>query len=124
MQGLEGKAANRGSKMNFHKLRASRIIDSEHTLCSPVFIVQYSEEIVPFNIIAQFRTELDMIDFSENTELFVEVDLLCANFCNESTAEKAVKHYQKTVNPLYLSLIHICRCRRYAVCRSRWSPYH
>eukprot|EP00826_Nyctotherus_ovalis_P026300 TRINITY_DN2056_c0_g2_i1.p1 TRINITY_DN2056_c0_g2~~TRINITY_DN2056_c0_g2_i1.p1 ORF type:complete len:164 (-),score=40.32 TRINITY_DN2056_c0_g2_i1:21-512(-) len=26
--------------------------------------------------------------------------------------------------PLYLSLIHICRCRRYAVCRSRWSPYH
>eukprot|EP00826_Nyctotherus_ovalis_P030602 TRINITY_DN24423_c0_g2_i2.p1 TRINITY_DN24423_c0_g2~~TRINITY_DN24423_c0_g2_i2.p1 ORF type:complete len:344 (+),score=50.53 TRINITY_DN24423_c0_g2_i2:143-1174(+) len=24
----------------------------------------------------------------------------------------------------HLSLIHICRCRRYAVCRSRWSPYH
>eukprot|EP00826_Nyctotherus_ovalis_P032078 TRINITY_DN25907_c0_g1_i1.p2 TRINITY_DN25907_c0_g1~~TRINITY_DN25907_c0_g1_i1.p2 ORF type:complete len:120 (+),score=25.84 TRINITY_DN25907_c0_g1_i1:104-463(+) len=23
---------------------------------------------------------------------------------------------------LLLSLIHICRCRRYAVCRSRWSP--
>eukprot|EP00826_Nyctotherus_ovalis_P055768 TRINITY_DN7440_c0_g2_i2.p1 TRINITY_DN7440_c0_g2~~TRINITY_DN7440_c0_g2_i2.p1 ORF type:complete len:126 (+),score=37.34 TRINITY_DN7440_c0_g2_i2:353-730(+) len=28
------------------------------------------------------------------------------------------------LNPLTLSLIHICRCRRYAVCRSRWSPYH
>eukprot|EP00826_Nyctotherus_ovalis_P033135 TRINITY_DN26735_c0_g2_i1.p1 TRINITY_DN26735_c0_g2~~TRINITY_DN26735_c0_g2_i1.p1 ORF type:complete len:187 (+),score=36.34 TRINITY_DN26735_c0_g2_i1:150-710(+) len=26
--------------------------------------------------------------------------------------------------PQLLSLIHICRCRRYAVCRSRWSPYH
>eukprot|EP00826_Nyctotherus_ovalis_P046876 TRINITY_DN5336_c0_g1_i12.p1 TRINITY_DN5336_c0_g1~~TRINITY_DN5336_c0_g1_i12.p1 ORF type:complete len:124 (-),score=12.17 TRINITY_DN5336_c0_g1_i12:17-388(-) len=26
--------------------------------------------------------------------------------------------------PPKLSLIHICRCRRYAVCRSRWSPYH
>eukprot|EP00826_Nyctotherus_ovalis_P033025 TRINITY_DN2662_c0_g1_i1.p1 TRINITY_DN2662_c0_g1~~TRINITY_DN2662_c0_g1_i1.p1 ORF type:complete len:366 (-),score=40.85 TRINITY_DN2662_c0_g1_i1:22-1119(-) len=25
---------------------------------------------------------------------------------------------------ILLSLIHICRCRRYAVCRSRWSPYH
>ena len=25
---------------------------------------------------------------------------------------------------LCLSLIHIWRCRRYAVCRSRWSPYH
>ena len=23
-----------------------------------------------------------------------------------------------------LSLIHICRCRRYSLCRSRWSPYH
>ena len=29
-----------------------------------------------------------------------------------------------TVRPLNLSLIHIWRCRRYAVCRSRWSPYH
>ena len=25
---------------------------------------------------------------------------------------------------LGLSLIHICRCRRYSLCRSRWSPYH
>eukprot|EP00826_Nyctotherus_ovalis_P011633 TRINITY_DN13027_c0_g1_i13.p2 TRINITY_DN13027_c0_g1~~TRINITY_DN13027_c0_g1_i13.p2 ORF type:complete len:118 (+),score=14.86 TRINITY_DN13027_c0_g1_i13:125-478(+) len=25
---------------------------------------------------------------------------------------------------LYLSLIHICRCRRSTLCRSRWSPYH
>ena len=27
-------------------------------------------------------------------------------------------------NAYALSLIHIWRCRRYAVCRSRWSPYH
>ena len=26
--------------------------------------------------------------------------------------------------PLTLSLIHIWRCRRYSLCRSRWSPYH
>eukprot|EP00826_Nyctotherus_ovalis_P025106 TRINITY_DN19405_c0_g1_i2.p1 TRINITY_DN19405_c0_g1~~TRINITY_DN19405_c0_g1_i2.p1 ORF type:complete len:336 (-),score=63.02 TRINITY_DN19405_c0_g1_i2:13-987(-) len=25
---------------------------------------------------------------------------------------------------MYLSLIHICRCRRYEGCRSRWSPHH
>eukprot|EP00826_Nyctotherus_ovalis_P002662 TRINITY_DN10537_c0_g1_i4.p1 TRINITY_DN10537_c0_g1~~TRINITY_DN10537_c0_g1_i4.p1 ORF type:complete len:112 (-),score=0.83 TRINITY_DN10537_c0_g1_i4:10-345(-) len=30
----------------------------------------------------------------------------------------------ETTSNLDLSLIHICRCRRYAVCRSRWSPYH
>ena len=27
-------------------------------------------------------------------------------------------------SPLYLSLIHIWRCRRSTLCRSRWSPYH
>eukprot|EP00826_Nyctotherus_ovalis_P020599 TRINITY_DN16489_c0_g1_i1.p1 TRINITY_DN16489_c0_g1~~TRINITY_DN16489_c0_g1_i1.p1 ORF type:complete len:284 (-),score=52.77 TRINITY_DN16489_c0_g1_i1:9-860(-) len=32
---------------------------------------------------------------------------------------------ERNVNGLgELSLIHICRCRRYAVCRSRWSPCH
>ena len=31
-------------------------------------------------------------------------------------------HHKLTV--FELSLIHIRRCRRYAVCRSRWSPYH
>ena len=25
---------------------------------------------------------------------------------------------------IFLSLIHIWRCRRYSLCRSRWSPYH
>ena len=34
--------------------------------------------------------------------------------------EELVSHYTGDI----LSLIHICRCRRYAVCRSRWSPYH
>ena len=28
------------------------------------------------------------------------------------------------VGPNYLSLIHIWRCRRSTLCRSRWSPYH
>eukprot|EP00826_Nyctotherus_ovalis_P001351 TRINITY_DN10202_c0_g1_i11.p1 TRINITY_DN10202_c0_g1~~TRINITY_DN10202_c0_g1_i11.p1 ORF type:complete len:152 (+),score=32.42 TRINITY_DN10202_c0_g1_i11:224-679(+) len=31
---------------------------------------------------------------------------------------------RKLARCIKLSLIHICRCRRYAVCRSRWSPYH
>eukprot|EP00826_Nyctotherus_ovalis_P014841 TRINITY_DN14173_c0_g1_i1.p1 TRINITY_DN14173_c0_g1~~TRINITY_DN14173_c0_g1_i1.p1 ORF type:complete len:322 (+),score=2.20 TRINITY_DN14173_c0_g1_i1:109-1074(+) len=35
-----------------------------------------------------------------------------------------VLDYGENGGPMYLSLIHICRCRRYAVCRSRWSPYH
>eukprot|EP00826_Nyctotherus_ovalis_P016135 TRINITY_DN1464_c0_g1_i2.p1 TRINITY_DN1464_c0_g1~~TRINITY_DN1464_c0_g1_i2.p1 ORF type:complete len:291 (-),score=41.68 TRINITY_DN1464_c0_g1_i2:21-893(-) len=31
---------------------------------------------------------------------------------------------QSVLKALYLSLIHICRCRRIERCRSRWSPYH
>ena len=30
----------------------------------------------------------------------------------------------KLVGGMYLSLIHIWRCRRDVLCRSRWSPYH
>eukprot|EP00826_Nyctotherus_ovalis_P012293 TRINITY_DN13232_c0_g1_i2.p1 TRINITY_DN13232_c0_g1~~TRINITY_DN13232_c0_g1_i2.p1 ORF type:complete len:176 (+),score=44.19 TRINITY_DN13232_c0_g1_i2:154-681(+) len=38
---------------------------------------------------------------------------------------EAIKDIIETAGKcLDLSLIHICRCRRYAVCRSRWSPYH
>eukprot|EP00826_Nyctotherus_ovalis_P037851 TRINITY_DN3491_c0_g1_i2.p1 TRINITY_DN3491_c0_g1~~TRINITY_DN3491_c0_g1_i2.p1 ORF type:complete len:311 (+),score=72.76 TRINITY_DN3491_c0_g1_i2:136-1068(+) len=40
----------------------------------------------------------------------------------ESLSVKLKEKVQKA--QLELSLIHICRCRRYAVCRSRWSPYH
>jgi hypothetical protein len=97
IHGIKGKLTEREAKLNFHKLSGSRIMDSEHILCSPIFVVQYCEEIVPFNLVAQFRTEVDMVDLNESTELYIEVDLLCANFCNETSAEKAVKHYQKTV---------------------------
>eukprot|EP00826_Nyctotherus_ovalis_P044275 TRINITY_DN4771_c0_g1_i2.p1 TRINITY_DN4771_c0_g1~~TRINITY_DN4771_c0_g1_i2.p1 ORF type:complete len:109 (+),score=22.02 TRINITY_DN4771_c0_g1_i2:47-373(+) len=38
---------------------------------------------------------------------------------------KKVNEAEKSIiKSFHLSLIHICRCRRYAVCRSRWSPYH
>mgnify|MGYP003691807323 CR=1 FL=1 len=33
-------------------------------------------------------------------------------------------NYRLVLIASLLSLIHIWRCRRYAVCRSRWSPYH
>eukprot|EP00826_Nyctotherus_ovalis_P033887 TRINITY_DN2767_c0_g2_i3.p1 TRINITY_DN2767_c0_g2~~TRINITY_DN2767_c0_g2_i3.p1 ORF type:complete len:159 (-),score=9.92 TRINITY_DN2767_c0_g2_i3:28-504(-) len=37
---------------------------------------------------------------------------------------KDKESFDDWVRNIRLSLIHICRCRRYAVCRSRWSPYH
>ena len=34
------------------------------------------------------------------------------------------KHLFRMITDLNLSLIHIWRCRRSTLCRSRWSPYH
>eukprot|EP00826_Nyctotherus_ovalis_P009353 TRINITY_DN12464_c0_g1_i11.p1 TRINITY_DN12464_c0_g1~~TRINITY_DN12464_c0_g1_i11.p1 ORF type:complete len:452 (+),score=113.96 TRINITY_DN12464_c0_g1_i11:120-1475(+) len=56
---------------------------------------------------------------NENAQLFYIYKLF---------PETNYRHIVPGTNPMYsaliLSLIHICRCRRYAVCRSRWSPYH
>eukprot|EP00826_Nyctotherus_ovalis_P036269 TRINITY_DN3201_c0_g1_i25.p2 TRINITY_DN3201_c0_g1~~TRINITY_DN3201_c0_g1_i25.p2 ORF type:complete len:203 (+),score=62.46 TRINITY_DN3201_c0_g1_i25:350-958(+) len=49
--------------------------------------------------------EKDIVDFG----LKYGVDMIAASFIR--TGED-------------LSLIHICRCRRSTLCRSRWSPYH
>eukprot|EP00826_Nyctotherus_ovalis_P035528 TRINITY_DN3058_c0_g2_i1.p1 TRINITY_DN3058_c0_g2~~TRINITY_DN3058_c0_g2_i1.p1 ORF type:complete len:383 (-),score=76.31 TRINITY_DN3058_c0_g2_i1:22-1170(-) len=46
---------------------------------------------------------------------------------SEDVKEECIQMHQaneQLQEELKLSLIHICRCRRYAVCRSRWSPYH
>eukprot|EP00826_Nyctotherus_ovalis_P012488 TRINITY_DN13308_c0_g1_i2.p1 TRINITY_DN13308_c0_g1~~TRINITY_DN13308_c0_g1_i2.p1 ORF type:complete len:505 (+),score=140.55 TRINITY_DN13308_c0_g1_i2:126-1640(+) len=45
----------------------------------------------------------------------------CSDFLDVVLYTRALANRHKGYN---LSLIHICRCRRYAVCRSRWSPYH
>eukprot|EP00826_Nyctotherus_ovalis_P026770 TRINITY_DN20879_c0_g1_i1.p1 TRINITY_DN20879_c0_g1~~TRINITY_DN20879_c0_g1_i1.p1 ORF type:complete len:188 (-),score=32.18 TRINITY_DN20879_c0_g1_i1:12-575(-) len=44
----------------------------------------------------------------------------------QKIATPALEDFMEPLDSLIqlLSLIHICRCRRYAVCRSRWSPYH
>eukprot|EP00826_Nyctotherus_ovalis_P002616 TRINITY_DN10527_c0_g1_i6.p1 TRINITY_DN10527_c0_g1~~TRINITY_DN10527_c0_g1_i6.p1 ORF type:complete len:106 (-),score=26.86 TRINITY_DN10527_c0_g1_i6:31-348(-) len=45
--------------------------------------------------------------------------------CNDTSLFQIEKEiFKKLCKCICLSLIHICRCRRYAVCRSRWSPYH
>ena len=48
------------------------------------------------------------------------------NTCNMHLLElaEAVKAGVSGNELVGLSLIHICRCRRSTLCRSRWSPYH
>eukprot|EP00826_Nyctotherus_ovalis_P022112 TRINITY_DN17241_c0_g1_i2.p1 TRINITY_DN17241_c0_g1~~TRINITY_DN17241_c0_g1_i2.p1 ORF type:complete len:197 (+),score=27.64 TRINITY_DN17241_c0_g1_i2:150-740(+) len=56
----------------------------------------------------------------EKALCLISIDKLSLAYFKECT-----KEVFKCLEYIYnLSLIHICRCRRYAVCRSRWSPYH
>eukprot|EP00826_Nyctotherus_ovalis_P038876 TRINITY_DN3678_c0_g1_i5.p1 TRINITY_DN3678_c0_g1~~TRINITY_DN3678_c0_g1_i5.p1 ORF type:complete len:247 (+),score=70.71 TRINITY_DN3678_c0_g1_i5:106-741(+) len=54
----------------------------------------------------------------------LEVLLLRESRLKSSIRTRCFKWKMNSKKPKSLSLIHICRCRRYAVCRSRWSPYH
>eukprot|EP00826_Nyctotherus_ovalis_P026204 TRINITY_DN2046_c0_g3_i3.p2 TRINITY_DN2046_c0_g3~~TRINITY_DN2046_c0_g3_i3.p2 ORF type:complete len:119 (-),score=33.96 TRINITY_DN2046_c0_g3_i3:21-377(-) len=52
----------------------------------------------------------------------LDEDLAGSEILNAMIEDFRIKEMSGPIE--YLSLIHICRCRRYAVCRSRWSPYH
>ena len=54
---------------------------------------------------------------------YVEDDTTVQTVFAEKQPSKGVENYF-TDALLYLSLIHIWRCRRSTLCRSRWSPYH
>eukprot|EP00826_Nyctotherus_ovalis_P033055 TRINITY_DN26661_c0_g2_i1.p1 TRINITY_DN26661_c0_g2~~TRINITY_DN26661_c0_g2_i1.p1 ORF type:complete len:100 (-),score=11.20 TRINITY_DN26661_c0_g2_i1:9-308(-) len=56
-----------------------------------------------------------------NSDYGVKEKILIEILKSKQTVKKLIVSIPCT---LRLSLIHICRCRRYAVCRSRWSPYH
>eukprot|EP00826_Nyctotherus_ovalis_P029027 TRINITY_DN22891_c0_g1_i1.p1 TRINITY_DN22891_c0_g1~~TRINITY_DN22891_c0_g1_i1.p1 ORF type:complete len:137 (+),score=2.17 TRINITY_DN22891_c0_g1_i1:215-625(+) len=69
-------------------------------------IQSYLENYMGASAFTQTMRSLNRRYLSNLKSTFLLLD--SSNFCSE----------------LMLSLIHICRCRRYAVCRSRWSPYH
>eukprot|EP00826_Nyctotherus_ovalis_P003833 TRINITY_DN10791_c0_g2_i2.p2 TRINITY_DN10791_c0_g2~~TRINITY_DN10791_c0_g2_i2.p2 ORF type:complete len:124 (-),score=0.40 TRINITY_DN10791_c0_g2_i2:19-390(-) len=53
-----------------------------------------------------------------------EIEKTIPERANLSIKERSRDSHILLETHVLLSLIHICRCRRYAVCRSRWSPYH
>ena len=75
-----------------------------------------------------FSIALTMAKSSSSTWVDGEQRTLLVNLKHHSNSskDKTQLHWDQslTSSSLILSLIHIWRCRRYAVCRSRWSPYH
>ena len=88
-----------------------------------------------------YLLEVNIMDFKVNFSLcftltpylpwmnriFIDIlnilKLWLISFQNKKPLRKFLKmtYFYKVI---LLSLIHIWRCRRYSLCRSRWSPYH
>eukprot|EP00826_Nyctotherus_ovalis_P066470 TRINITY_DN9823_c0_g1_i1.p1 TRINITY_DN9823_c0_g1~~TRINITY_DN9823_c0_g1_i1.p1 ORF type:complete len:417 (-),score=101.65 TRINITY_DN9823_c0_g1_i1:14-1264(-) len=65
----------------------------------------------------------DNLKRTSNCETIEEKTVMKKIF-SQRTMEIVLANFEIYYSNFKLSLIHICRCRRYAVCRSRWSPYH
>eukprot|EP00826_Nyctotherus_ovalis_P014175 TRINITY_DN13923_c0_g2_i7.p1 TRINITY_DN13923_c0_g2~~TRINITY_DN13923_c0_g2_i7.p1 ORF type:complete len:478 (-),score=195.51 TRINITY_DN13923_c0_g2_i7:22-1455(-) len=68
------------------------------------------------------ETYLKAMDKKDEVEK--ELKKLQEKHRNLLSTEQAHMSVKDKLEPMYLSLIHICRCRRLLTCRSRWSPYH
>eukprot|EP00826_Nyctotherus_ovalis_P042205 TRINITY_DN4317_c0_g2_i5.p1 TRINITY_DN4317_c0_g2~~TRINITY_DN4317_c0_g2_i5.p1 ORF type:complete len:105 (+),score=26.86 TRINITY_DN4317_c0_g2_i5:76-390(+) len=76
---------------------------------------------LPKEIFALSST-LETLNLSKNKITSLDSIQGLPNLKRLNASYNQIKRLSKEIYKL--SLIHICRCRRYAVCRSRWSPYH
>eukprot|EP00826_Nyctotherus_ovalis_P011930 TRINITY_DN13110_c0_g1_i15.p1 TRINITY_DN13110_c0_g1~~TRINITY_DN13110_c0_g1_i15.p1 ORF type:complete len:355 (-),score=40.95 TRINITY_DN13110_c0_g1_i15:28-945(-) len=67
----------------------------------------------------------DMLRVNETLEVLnLSSNEMGDKFYEGLRGNKGLKQLNLAHNGIKLSLIHICRCRRSTLCRSRWSPYH
>ena len=117
--------------------------------CTAILIIHYSPFLSPTHTYAKLIKSLDLIwskpSYKPSFTIFkclkiaLDNGLDCEQWSQRSyvhvrSAQLGLKvvsiHMAKHVNAsiswpvMYLSLIHIWRCRRSTLCRSRWSPYH
>eukprot|EP00826_Nyctotherus_ovalis_P051422 TRINITY_DN6424_c0_g3_i5.p1 TRINITY_DN6424_c0_g3~~TRINITY_DN6424_c0_g3_i5.p1 ORF type:complete len:277 (-),score=39.35 TRINITY_DN6424_c0_g3_i5:13-843(-) len=106
--------ANRGNLFQFIR-RKGKLTEKDAFFfftqtCSAIHFLHRQNlmhrDIKPENLLLTSKGELKLCDFG-----------CCVRFDERKRTE-----FCGTVE--YLSLIHICRCRRIERCRSRWSPYH
>eukprot|EP00826_Nyctotherus_ovalis_P046272 TRINITY_DN5207_c0_g2_i1.p1 TRINITY_DN5207_c0_g2~~TRINITY_DN5207_c0_g2_i1.p1 ORF type:complete len:157 (+),score=52.94 TRINITY_DN5207_c0_g2_i1:67-537(+) len=107
----------------------ARIVVDKAEKMSPKDRIQYYEEIIETLIHKRLKTkrscEKRIAEFEQILRLLEAELKLSASVEGEQYEKKVVQMEAQVFKAVQnnLSLIHICRCRRYAVCRSRWSPY-
>ena len=120
---------------NFFRLLFSLQSFHFHIFTKKQFVILSSLQCVCYSLA---RDKLHTIRWHTKTRISVcsiqcnNVRLLSSWFCAKTRT--MIYSFVKLIGILivifnkdiwtHLSLIHIWRCRRYAVCRSRWSPYH
>eukprot|EP00826_Nyctotherus_ovalis_P057110 TRINITY_DN77_c0_g1_i12.p1 TRINITY_DN77_c0_g1~~TRINITY_DN77_c0_g1_i12.p1 ORF type:complete len:500 (+),score=143.66 TRINITY_DN77_c0_g1_i12:211-1710(+) len=84
------------------------------------------EYLMNFGVSLSLKKHLDSLLNGNDGHIKDEDEFFALNLKEILIIHKYLDTAVQKLNGKYikLSLIHICRCRRYAVCRSRWSPYH
>eukprot|EP00826_Nyctotherus_ovalis_P000886 TRINITY_DN10071_c0_g2_i1.p1 TRINITY_DN10071_c0_g2~~TRINITY_DN10071_c0_g2_i1.p1 ORF type:complete len:237 (+),score=40.53 TRINITY_DN10071_c0_g2_i1:27-737(+) len=124
----------------FRKVR-NRIICSDIHMSSSLELLETICIILLIEEYCKVVTNKQMKEKTDKAKLARYKMMLEEEYKNRADMERLFKECEALYNPKphkesacvrielkeieeRLSLIHICRCRRYAVCRSRWSPYH
>eukprot|EP00826_Nyctotherus_ovalis_P029253 TRINITY_DN23085_c0_g1_i2.p1 TRINITY_DN23085_c0_g1~~TRINITY_DN23085_c0_g1_i2.p1 ORF type:complete len:156 (+),score=11.77 TRINITY_DN23085_c0_g1_i2:185-652(+) len=112
---------------------AIRCLNLQRPFCSTVTGFERKRGVAVGSLDQTLMTEPRGIAMSESGHLIVATrsavyDLDITNNKSSIIAGKHTTGFKdgtlEEALPMYLSLIHICRCRRIERCRSRGSPYH
>ena len=81
-------------------------------------------DLVPNVLASVGKPDLSTTLFGRKIDLPIFLSPAAMQRLYHPDGDKASARAAEKFNTFYLSLIHICRCRRRLRCRSRWSPYH
>eukprot|EP00826_Nyctotherus_ovalis_P057111 TRINITY_DN77_c0_g1_i13.p1 TRINITY_DN77_c0_g1~~TRINITY_DN77_c0_g1_i13.p1 ORF type:complete len:202 (-),score=52.60 TRINITY_DN77_c0_g1_i13:27-587(-) len=84
------------------------------------------EYLMNFGVSLSLKKHLDSLLNGNDGHIKDEDEFFALNLKEILIIHKYLDTAVQKLNGKYikLSLIHICRCRRSTLCRSRWSPYH
>ena len=109
------------------RFKSSKVLAIDLSLSSLAYAKRKTEELAIKNIDYMQADILDLGQLNKQFDIIESVGVL-HHMDNPMEGWKVLTDCLKPdglmLIGLYLSLIHIWRCRRYSLCRSRWSPYH
>ena len=119
--------ANAGeiNKAQMQRQVVSKLVNESGDTRSAWFIFQLQRYIGVFELEKKVRYSQLIENFqSSSVAGLILPNIILSQNSSQVTNFSRRKKQGNTKTPDSLSLIHIWRCRRSTLCRSRWSPYH